>query len=315
MTVGAGRSAVAIGGGTGQPQVLRCLLDLGFATSAIVTMADDGGSSGVLRREFKILPPGDVRNCLVAMADDEHSMLARVFQYRFSVGEGLEGHSLGNLILAALTDLSGGFTEAVANAARALGARGQVLPSTLADVVLHGVDRDGREVFGQARLAENPRPVHRVFLDPAEPPANPRAIEAITQADVIVIGPGSLYTSLIPNLLVSGVADAVAASSALRVYVCNVANMRGETSGMDAAQHIEALMEHGLDGALDVMLVDSGAVRPSGEAIEPVASGPEVLRRIESLGVRVVSADLADPGYPARHSREALAEAIMRVVS
>lgn len=317
MSVGTGRTAVAIGGGTGLPLVLRCLLDLGFETSAVVTMADDGGSSGVLRAELGMVPPGDVRNCLVAMAPEEDSLLARVFQYRFEHGEGLTGHALGNLVLAALSDLTGDFGEAVKAAERYLGTRGHVFPSTLADVVLHGVDREGTEIEGQARLASNPAAVETVFLEPAEPAAYAPALEAIAAADVIVIGPGSLYTSLIPNFLVAGVADAVRASGARRIYVCNVANMRGETVGLDAADHVEALVEHGLAGAIDVVLVHEA---PPGTVcenvgVEPVCSGAAERLRIEALGAAVVGAQLADATRPARHDRVALCEALEGVVS
>lgn len=320
MKVGAGRSAVAIGGGTGQPQVLRCLLELGFETCAVVTMADDGGSSGVLRRQLGVLPPGDVRNCLVAMADDEHSLLARVFQYRFPTGEGLEGHSVGNLIIAALADLTGGFAEAIAAAGSSLGARGAVYPSTVQDVTLHGVDRSGAEVFGQARLAHNPQPVHRVFLEPADPSPYAPALDVIRAADVVIVGPGSLYTSIIPNFLVHGVLDALKESSALRVYVSNVANLRGETGGLDAADHVEALIDHGLGGAIDVAIVHEPAC-PDGQlcdddrTVEPVDGGPDVWARIEALGLRVHHADLADPDDPVRHDRRSLAAAIEKVVA
>lgn len=319
MSSGTGRRAVAIGGGTGQPQVLRCLLDLGFETSAVVTMADDGGSSGVLRRELGILPPGDVRNCLVAMADDEHSMLARVFQYRFAAGEGLQGHSLGNLVLAALADLTGDFAEAIEAAGRSLGARGAVHPSTLEDVILHGVDRSGTEVIGQAQLAHNPRAVCRVFLEPDAPSPYPPALDVIQNADVVVIGPGSLYTSIIPNFLVAGVADSLRDAQATRIYVCNVANLRGETGGLDAADHVEALFEHGLEGAVDVVLVHESSC--PGEAlcedepeIEPVDAGADVKARIEALDVKVVTADLADPDDPVRHAREPLRAALEKAV-
>ena len=319
MSIGSGRHAVAIGGGTGLPQVLRCLVELGFATSAVVTMADDGGSSGVLRRQLGILPPGDVRNCLVALADEEQGTLAGVFQYRFEGGEGLAGHALGNLIIAALTKITGDFGEAVRLAEHYLGARGRVLPSTFADVVLHGVDRDGAEISGQACLATNPTAVANVFLEPADPPANPEAIQAIEAADVVLIGPGSLYTSLIPNFLVAGVADAVRDSRALRVYVCNVANLRGETGGLDAAEHVEALLDHGLAGGIDVVLVHRNGspgsiVCDDGRVIEPVAAGEEVCARIESLGPRVFAAVLADPDECARHSRDALRGALEEVL-
>ena len=202
------RRAVAIGGGTGLPLVLRCLVDLGFATSAVVTVADDGGSSGSLRRELGILPPGDIRNCLVALAQPGHP-LAEVFQYRFPAGEGLAGHALGNLIIAALAEIEGGFAEGIDAAGVLLGCRGRVLPSTLTDVVLSAEDECGDRITGQANVARSTAPVHRVHMDPHEPPAYPPAIEAIGAADLVVIGPGSLYTSVIPNLLVAGVADAL----------------------------------------------------------------------------------------------------------
>ena len=320
MSSAAGRRAVAIGGGTGLPQVLRCLVEQGFETSAIVTMADDGGSSGVLRRQLGILPPGDVRNCLVALASDEQGVLARVFQYRFEGGEGLAGHALGNLIIAALAEITGDFGEAVRAVEHYLETRGRVLPSTFADVELHGIDRTGAEVFGQACLAANPTAVERAYLRPANPEANPEALEAIAQAEIIVIGPGSLYTSIIPNFLVDGIADAVRHSRALRVYVCNVANLRGETGGLDAAQHVEALVDHGLADAIDVAVVhDSGAEGPAvcddGRVVEPVLAGAEVRARIEELGLRVVAADLADPGDCVRHSRAALDRILREVFS
>lgn len=314
----AARSAVAIGGGTGLPQVLKCLVELGYDTSAIVTMADDGGSSGVLRRQLGILPPGDVRNCLVALAGDDDALMSRVFQYRFEDGEGLAGHALGNLIIAALADLTGDFAQAVRAAENALETHGHVYPSTLEDVRLHGVDRDGVEVVGQACLAANPTAVHRAFLEPAEPRANPEALAAIEAADLVVIGPGSLYTSLIPNFLVSDIAPALLASHALRVYVCNVANLRGETGGLDAAEHIEALFDHGLRGAIDVALVHEpaagvGALCDDDSNVEPVRADAEVRRRIEAAGVRVVSADVVDPSDPVRHDRARLCHALGEV--
>lgn len=318
--IGVGARAVAIGGGTGLPQVLRCLVELGFETSAIVTMADDGGSSGVLRRQLGMLPPGDVRNCLVALAADEEGLLASVFQYRFEGGEGLAGHALGNLIIAALTDITGDFRAAVRAAEDALQTQGRVLPSTFADVGLHGVDRNGVEVVGQACLAANPTAVRHAFLEPVNPPANQEAIAAIEAADVVIIGPGSLFTSVIPNFLVAGIADAVQGSHAKRVYVCNVGNLRGETSGMDAAEHVEALFEHGLEGAIDVAIVHESAGRASGVCddvpdIEPVLADARVLHRIEQLGVSVVSASLIDPCHPARHDRERLLRALEGVCS
>jgi uncharacterized cofD-like protein len=302
MTPAGVRQAVAIGGGTGLPLVLGCLLDLGYETSAIVTMADDGGSSGMLRRELGMLPPGDVRNCLVAMSDPA-SLTAQVFQYRFPLGEGLAGHVLGNLIIAALADIAGGFPDAIAAAGDLLGVRGHVYPSTLADVVLHAEDRAGRPVSGQANIAVSSEPVAHVTLEPESPPAYEPALQAICSADVIVIGPGSLYTSIMPNFLVAGIADAVRQSHATRVYLCNVANQRGETCGLDAADHVAALMTHGLAGAIDAVVVhDHDEVEAPGGAtcdeasqpFEPVDAGPEVQARIAEHGVRVVAADLVN---------------------
>jgi uncharacterized cofD-like protein len=320
MSVGRGRKAVAIGGGTGLPAVLHCLLDLDFETTAVVTMADDGGSSGLLRKQLGMLPPGDVRNCLVAMAEDEDGLEARLFQYRFpNVEAGHVGHALGNLFLAALTDITGSFPKAIVRASEFLHTRGRVLPSTVADVSLHGIDREGGAHSGQAILASAPHPLARVRLDPASPPAYEPALEAIREADVIVIGPGSLFTSLIPNFLVAGVAEAVRGSAATRVYVCNVANMRGETHGLDAADHVAALAEHGLDRAVDVVLVHDPCLAGPGVcengAVEAVVADEPVRHRIEELGIRVVAADLADPSDPVRHSRAALCHTFEGVVS
>ncbi len=320
MSVGAGRKAVAIGGGTGLPAVIHCLLDMGFETSAVVTMADDGGSSGLLRRELGMLPPGDVRNCLVAMAEDAEGLSARLFQYRFpDGGNGHVGHALGNLMLAAVADLAGSFPKAIDWASEFLHVRGHVLPSTLADVYLHGIDREGGAHRGQAILAAAPHPLARVRLDPQLPPAYLPAIEAIREADVIVVGPGSLYTSLIPNFLVADVADTVRASSATRIYVCNVANMRGETFGLDAADHVAALAEHGANGAIDVVLVHNPCLSAAdvceNDAVEVVPTDEAVRARIEALGIQVVEADLADPSDPVRHSRAALLRVLEGVVS
>lgn len=317
------RRAVAIGGGTGLPIVLRALVDLGFETTAIVTMADDGGSSGLLRRELGMLPPGDVRNCLVALSDPD-SLTARLFQYRFPHGEGLAGHALGNLMIAALADLTGGFPEAIDAAERLLGARGRVLPSTLEDVVLHAEDCVGRPVSGQANIAVSEEAVANVFLEPESPAAYKPALDAIAEADVIVVGPGSLFTSVIPNFLVEGIADAVRGTHARRVYVCNVANQRGETCGLDAADHVRALVEHGLDHALDVALVHEpsspgpapapGACPESGEEVESVVSDAEVRSAIASFVPEVIAADLVDPARPTRHDPEKLEATLASVL-
>ena len=336
MTLESSHKAVAIGGGTGLPSVLRSLVDLGYDTTAIVTMADDGGSSGMLRRELGMLPPGDIRNCLVALSDPD-SLVARLFQYRFPHGEGLAGHALGNLVIAALADLTGGFPEAIDAAGDLLGVRGRVLPSTLEDVVLHAEDRSGQPVSGQANIAVSAEPVAHVVLEPEAPSAYAPALEALESADVIVMGPGSLFTSVIPNFLVAGIADALRESNALRVYVCNVANQRGETCGLDAADHVQALIDHGLEGAIDVVLVhESGAadaagsfapapsaagfaapgfaatgVSPPGtEPVELVVSDARVRSQIGTLVPAVVAANLVDSAAPTRHDPARLEAAL-----
>ncbi len=318
------RRAVAIGGGTGLPTVLGCLLERGLATTAVVTMADDGGSSGALRRDLGVLPPGDIRNCLVALAEPG-SELAALFQYRFGGEGGLAGHALGNLALAALADTTGSFADAIDAAGRLLGVRGTVLPSTLTDVRLHGMDADGAPLSGQARIAVSERPVARVFLDPPDPDPHPPVLDAIRSADAVVIGPGSLFTSIVPNFLVAGVADALKGSSATRIYVCNVANQRGETHAMDAADHVDALLAHGLEGAIDVAIVHVPGATPErpGQCVrydghdttpEPVHAGSDVVARIEARGVRVVTADVVDPLDARRHSAHKLCRVVGEVI-
>lgn len=295
------RRAVAVGGGTGLPIVLRCLLRAGFDTTAVVNVVDDGGSSGKLRESLGILPPGDIRNCLVALADPE-SELTRVFQYRLGKTAGFRGHAIGNLIIAALVDIEGGFGEAVEAAARMLGTHGRVLPSTLADVVLLGLDASGRLVVGQANVATADGPIAAVAMDAEHVPGYGPAIDALREADVIVIGPGSLFTSVIPNFLAGGITEAVAESDASVIYVCNVASLPGETSGMDPADHVEALVRHGLGGLIDVTLVDRSLLQ-----------GPDARERIERLGIRVHAADLIDPEDPRRHHPDRLYEALSEV--
>ena len=306
---------VAIGGGTGLPRLLTALLDVGAQPTAVVTVADDGGSSGWLRKTFGILPPGDIRNCLVAMARDPEGDLARAFSYRFGEGEGLAGHALGNLVIAALDDLSGSFAEAVRRAGVMLDVRGDVLPATLADCVLHAQAADGTAIEGQALISNSPR-IACVSLEPPDPPAYGPVLEALASADAVILAPGSLYTSLLPNFLVAGVLDAVCAVTGPVTYVCNVANMRGETLGMDAADHVEALVEHGLGCAVDRVLVhDSEVVPAPPEAdVATVVCGAAERRRIEEMGLEVIAADLADPADWRHHDRRRLAAVLPEVI-
>lgn len=303
--------AVAIGGGTGLPKVLRCLLDAGYDTTAVVTMADDGGSSGQLRRELGILPPGDARNCLVAMADDPGSELARVFSYRFPKGDGLTGHSLGNLLIAALADIEGSFPAALDAAGRMLSTRGRVVPSTLDDVVLVAEDVEGTSVVGQARVARSVAPIACVsYAGDSVARAYAPAAEAIAEADLVVIGPGSLFTSILPNFLIAGIAEALAATRGRVVYVANVANQRGETAGMDAADHVDALVRHGLVDVVDIALLHDSAARPLAAGIDAVDAGPEALARIAAHGIVCLVRDLADEEDARHHDMGKLAKAL-----
>jgi uncharacterized cofD-like protein len=312
--VSAAGRAVAIGGGTGLPKGLTALLALGYDTTGVVTMADDGGSSGALRRDLGILPPGDARNCLVAMSDRD-SPLARVFQYRFEHGLGLAGHALGNLVIAALADIEGGFPRALEVAGELLGARGRVLPSTLEDVALVAEVGDGVRIKGQAAAANSELPVCRVHLEPAGPSAYPPALAVIRSADVVLVGPGSLYTSIMPNFLVVGVIEALRASRGRRVYMCNVANLRGETYGMDAADHVRALADHGLTGCFDVVLVhDTDAFPPGIGGPEAVYAGETQRDAIRALVPEVVAADLVDTADPRHHDPLRLLAALSEVL-
>lgn len=276
--------AVAIGGGHGLHRTLQALARIAEEVTAIVTVADDGGSSGRLRRDLGVLPPGDMRMALAALCDDPQ--VIDLLQYRFGGGE-LEGHSLGNLLLVALADLAGGdAAAATAAAAELFRIRGRVLPCTSVPVTLHAESEDGR-VDGQRVVTRTPR-VHRVWLEPQELPATPRAPEDIAAADLVVLGPGSLYTSLLPNLLVPGITDAVVRCSAPVVYVANLREQPGETEGMDLADHLTAIHDHVPELTIDVVLVHEGP--------EPRGPGRRLQPDLEAVptGVRLWRADLLD---------------------
>jgi uncharacterized cofD-like protein len=276
-------------------------------------MADDGGSSGRLRRELGIVPPGDVRNCLAALAAPEQELWAELLGYRFEAGEGITGHALGNLILAALTEARGSFQQAVALLTRQLDLQGEVLPSTYADVTLRGFDRSGEEIYGQDSLRRNPVAIADVKLTPEDVPANPRAIEALCEADIIVIAPGSLYTSIIPNLLVPDIAAAIRGSKAQVVYFCNVANMLGETAGFMPPDYLDALDNHGLSGRVDLAVLSASA--PTGADERAVWATPEAMDALRARGVNVMTGQMADTAHPLRHSVEALTDILAEIVS
>ena len=238
-----GPKIVAVGGGTGLSTLLRGLKEYSGNLTAVVTVADDGGSSGRLRRELGILPPGDVRNCIAALADAE-PLMTKLFQYRFSEGSGLEGHSFGNLFIVAMSGVTGNFEEAVRATSRVLAVRGQILPSTLANVTLSAHTEDEEVIHGESNITDSQSVIREVYLQPANVEANPDAVRALLNADIIVVGPGSLFTSVMPNLLVDGVRQAIQASPALKVYVCNVATQHGETDSFAVSDHYSALQRH-----------------------------------------------------------------------
>lgn len=317
--LGRGPRIVAIGGGTGIPMLLRGLKRYTSNLTAVVTVADDGGSSGRLRTEFGILPPGDIRNCLVALADME-PLMERLFQHRFHQGEGLTGHPFGNLFILAMAETTGDFYEAIKSSSQVLAIRGRVMPSTLDQVTLKAQLASGEIVVGESRIGRSPHRIQRVHLERTgeahggEIRPLPDALQAIKEADVILLGPGSLYTSIIPNLLVPGVAEAVRSSSALKVYVCNVMTQPGETEEYSVSEHLKALIDHGGEGIVQLCLVNHQPVseqlrqRYLRQRAIPV---PVDLREAHRLGVEVVLADLLDDHQElVRHDPDKLARHI-----
>ena len=310
-----GPRIVAVGGGNGQAALLRGLKTYTSNLTAVVTMADDGGSSGLLRRDMGMPPPGDLRNCLVALADDE-SVMSKLFQYRFPDG-GLQGHSFGNLFMAALAEVTGDFERAVAESTHVLKVRGRVLPSTVDDVVLHAQLEGGGQVTGESTITAADRLPLRVWLTPAEPVPVPQCVAAIRRAELVVLGPGSLYTSVIPNLLIPEVRRALKDTRGWVVYVCNVMTQPGETDGYTAADHVDALHRHGMAGLVDVVLVNDTPVAPGLLASYARLGARPVMvddARLKQLGVRVVRAPVAAQSNVVRHDSARLAQALMRVL-
>ena len=335
--------AVVIGGGTGAPVSIRTLLALGVQTSAVVAMADDGGSTGILRKEAHVTPPGDVRKCLAAFAVDPDDPLTKAFKYRFDFAR---NHTLGNLMLSALENATGSFPEAIKICGQLLGARGHVYPSTLNNVTLCARTLDGRVLRGQALASHSSTALEQVWLEsPEECLPYMEAIRAIRQADLIVLGPGSLFTSIIPNLLVPGIVDAIAQSHAYTVFVCSLADQQGETWGLSAREHVEALLRHGMRDKLDYALIHSsgkpkksrfttgafeaiagpaslesamtemrdGKNLPARVKIRSVKITQEDINAIQDQGPVVILRDMKDPLRPTWHDPSALADAFMGV--
>lgn len=314
-----GPKIVAIGGGHGLNTLLRGLKEHTDHITAIVTVADDGGSSGRLRRDLGILPPGDFRNCIAALSDAE-GLVAQLFQYRFGEDSDLDGHSFGNLYLTAMTAITGSFEAALVESSRVLAVRGRVIPSTLAQVTLQAdVHTPGsaegavwRRIRGESAITATRGEVRRVYLDPDDAPAYPEAIRAILAADLIVAGPGSLYTSVLPNLLVKDLADAVASAWGLKVYVCNVATEAGETQGYDVDAHVRALRAHVGAGLFRTVLANNTFIGPA-----PPGSGVQWVRppEHEPSDYRLIVRDLVDRQYPWRHDPAKLAQALIELIN
>jgi uncharacterized cofD-like protein len=311
--LGKGPKIVAIGGGTGLSTLLRGLKKHTGNVTAIVSVADDGGSSGRLRQALGLPPPGDIRACLAALSEDE-DLLTQLFQYRFRQGEELLGHSFGNLFIAALSSVTGSFEEGVREAGRVLGIAGQVLPSTSANIELIAdkalaVAGEAVRIEGESRIPAIPGRIRRVQLEPVDPPAFPAAIQAILNADMIVIGPGSLYTSILPNLLVPRLAEAIEASRAFRVYVCNIATQKGETDHLNCCQHLEAIQAHINRSLVDIVVANDNLELLPGDGLELVEPGLD-----HPISVPIYTTDLIDSHIPSRHDSDKLAETLIALL-
>ncbi len=312
-----GPKIVAVGGGTGLSTLLRGLKEYSANITAIVTVADDGGSSGRLRREIGVLPPGDIRSCLAALADEE-KLITELFQYRFRAGDGLTGHSFGNLFLTAMSDITGDLEQAIAASSKVLAIRGQVLPATLSDVHLWAELGDGRRVEGESSITHANGKILKIGCTPANPPAVPKALQAIEEADYIIFGPGSLYTSVIPNFLVPEIVAAIAQKQVPRIYVCNIMSQPGETNGYTVSDHVRAI-----DAACGRRIFDAVLVQkkmPSPATLEQYArqeSYPIPVDRdnLLRLGCRVVLANIMDEDEQTalvRHNSQNLARILLR---
>jgi uncharacterized cofD-like protein len=330
---------VAIGGGTGLSTLLRGLKRFvaaphaGASTapvpfdsacnqlpclirelSAIVTVTDDGGSSGRLREGLNILPPGDLRNCLVALSEDEH-LLSQLFQYRFANGD-LQGHNFGNLFLAALTGITGDFAAAVQTSSQILATRGRIYPSTTANATLCARMDDGSLVHGETNITASKKTIAELMLEPPHALPLPETLEAIASADLITLGPGSLYTSLITNLLVRGIPEALAASHATRVYICNLMTQANESLGLTASEHIEKILDHSGSQIFDYALINTAPILPATlaqyarEGQEPIAAD---LARVRALGVEPITGNFLHEGEVLRHAYDQLAETVLHL--
>lgn len=308
-----GPKIVAIGGGTGLSMLLKGIKKITNNVTAIVTVGDDGGSSGRLREEMGVLPPGDIRNCIAALADDE-DLVTKLFQYRFKKGEGLEGHSFGNLFLSALCSITGDMVTAVKESSNVLSIRGRVLPSTLDDMRLVAELEDGRIIHGESNIPEAHGKIKRLSTEPKACRPLEDALEAIREAELIILGPGSLYTSVIPNLLIKEISHEIAHSTARKIYVCNIMTQPGETDHYSVSDHIEAIIDHAESNIMDAVLINDSLPANLAEKYKAADSFPVVIdtEKIKKTGIKVVSKKLIEESKEGlvRHSSNRVARAI-----
>lgn len=310
-----GPKIVVVGGGTGLSTIIVGLKEHTVHMSAIVTVADDGGSSGRLREQFDILPPGDIRNCLVAMADTE-PLMRKLFQFRFAEDSEFAGHNFGNLFITAMTQLTGDFEQAIKESSKVLAIRGHVIPSTLHKVNLVAKYSDGSQIQGETQIPHQGKPIIQVFLNPEDSAATPEAISAINDADIILLGPGSLFTSIIPNLLIKEITTAIVNSSAFKFYVCNIMTQRGESDDFSASDHLKALIQHSHPRIVNYCLVNTGSI--SANLLEKYKGEYATLVRpdidtIRKLGCKVITDDFVAVNEVVRHNATRLAHTILKV--
>lgn len=311
-----GPKIVTIGGGTGLSVLLHGLKEYTNNITAVVTVADNGGSSGRLREQFDVLPPGDIRNCLVALADAE-PLMRDLFQFRFDKNSEFKGHNFGNLFITAMTKLTGDFEAAIKESSKILAIRGQVVPSTLDNVALVAEYQDGSRTEGEAQIPKKNALIKKVYLRPQDPQPTQEALSAIEQADTIILGPGSLYTSIIPNLLVRGIAQAIANSSAIKIYVCNVMTQPGETDGYSSFDHAQAIVKHTNPQIINCCVVNVAKIpkqllsKYEQEKSYPVLSDSN---RIRELGYRVVEEDVISIKDFVRHDSAKLSKIVITLL-
>ena len=312
-----GPKIVVIGGGTGLSTLLRGLKEYTSNITAIVTVADDGGSSGRLRKEFDVLPPGDIRSCLVALADAE-PLVGKLFQYRFDEGTELAGHNFGNLFITALTQVTGDFDAAIKESSKVLAIRGRVLPSTLDKVTLVAEHMDGSETVGESLIPGSDKAIRRIHLRPANCRPTDEAVDAIKRADVIVLGPGSLYTSIMPNLMVGKIYQEIINSKAIKIYVCNVMTQKGETEDYKASDHLKAIIEHTAPGIVDYTIINTAKIKPEmlekykAEEAYPVIPDSENLKKMKC---KVIEAHIVKAEGYVRHDSDKVSHIIVDLVT